>query len=326
MISTHRATMSTPPPPPPQTKPTPRTLQQELAAAIRQDHASLNALLSSRLPLSLPPHTTTPYLFTAGLTVFGHLYTGFESAWSALQTQPTPPPPYLSKLHTPGLSRHARLHADLQTLTSPGPKSRLTEPQRRKTAALRERTAHIHTRIDGLCREKPHLVLAYAWTLYLALFNGGRYIRSALEESGDAFWGVSGSKQGKEAYPLSFWRWKGDDDGVAIEQAFHVAFDRAAEGEGEGEGAEWAGLDRRERDEVVDEARAIFSLCHELVGVLDREVGAEVGGGVLGGVRDVVVLGMLVEFFAWGWWWFVGGLVALGRACRTRPRVEGVSA
>jgi hypothetical protein len=302
-----------------------QTLQQELATAIRQDHASLNKLLSSRLPLCLPPHTSSTYLFTAGLTVFGHLYTGFEAAWSSFLSDHSPSTassiPYLSKLHTPGLSRHTRLHEDLQVL-----RDGLTKARRRRVSEVYERTVHIHARISALCTEKPHLILAYAWTLYLALFNGGRYIRAALEDSGPKFWGVD-EGEGKEAYPLAFWRWKGEDDGVAIEEAFRNAFDVAAEGDGKG----WKGLGRRERDEVVEEARAMFTLCHELVGVLDRDVGGEsqegeLGARVQGGLREVVVLGVMFDVVARGWRWFVSGLVALGRACGSRPEVEEVSA
>ena len=47
-------------------------------------HTNLNRLITSRLPLGLPPHTTDPVLYTTGLLHFAHIYLTFESLWSDL--------------------------------------------------------------------------------------------------------------------------------------------------------------------------------------------------------------------------------------------------
>lgn len=36
--------------------------------------------------------------------------------------------------------------------------------------------------------KKPHLLLAYTWVLYMALFSGGRYLRARLRDAGVGFW------------------------------------------------------------------------------------------------------------------------------------------
>lgn len=49
----------------------------------------------------------------------------------------------------------------------------------------------ILARISEIIQAKPHVLVAYAWVLYMALFSGGRYIRASLANaagSGASFW------------------------------------------------------------------------------------------------------------------------------------------
>jgi hypothetical protein len=45
---------------------------------------------------------------------------------------------------------------------------------------LAEFIAHTKQSVDA----KPHVLLAYTWVLYMALFSGGRYLRASLKEAG----------------------------------------------------------------------------------------------------------------------------------------------
>ena len=57
-------------------------------------HTNLNRLITSRLPLGLPPHTTDSALYATGLLHFAHIYLTFESLWSDLirdHARPTSP-------------------------------------------------------------------------------------------------------------------------------------------------------------------------------------------------------------------------------------------
>ena len=223
-----------------------KTLQEELQYAIRKDHLILNRLIVSRMPLCLPPKTDNPLLFAKGMVVIGHLYTGFEHAWDTILSQSEKPPSYLEDLRTDGLSRHLRLSKDLDDLSHT-----LGSKSAKQLKKLHDDTYSFHQDIFQLCSDKPHLVLAYAWTMYLAIFNGGRYIRAELEKAGDDFWG-------KKEYPLQFWNFEGKHDGDDIHDAFKDNFDDAA-----------AALNREQKDDVIAEAKRIFHLCEDIVHVLD---------------------------------------------------------
>ncbi|KAI5921396.1 hypothetical protein F4810DRAFT_712650 [Camillea tinctor] len=87
----------------------------------------------------------------------------------------------LTSLRIPGLARTRALHADLVALTGWSERT------------LREQLGHAasslafpalgsflaHARAEA--RRHPHVLVAYAWVLYMALFSGGRYIRATLE-------------------------------------------------------------------------------------------------------------------------------------------------
>jgi hypothetical protein len=91
--------------------------------------------------------------------------------------------------------------------------------------------------------------------MYLAIFNGGRWIRKQLRDAGEEFW------QGPA--PLSFWEFEGDQDGDDVHQIFKSNFEDAALLLTE---EEWAG--------VVSEAPRVFDLCSDLVKVLDASTSA----------------------------------------------------
>jgi heme oxygenase len=79
-------------------------------------HTNLNRLITSRLPLALPPHSTDPTLYTTGLLHFAHIFLTFESLWADLlrdyapsssrsaPTQPTIDPEGTSSPFSPLLS------------------------------------------------------------------------------------------------------------------------------------------------------------------------------------------------------------------------------
>lgn len=274
-----------------------KTLQEELQYAIRHDHLILNRLITSRMPLCLPPKTDNPVRFALGLTVFAHLYTSFEYAWESSLSQTSKAPAYLVDLETDGLSRHLRLSRDLHSLST-----LLGSKAAKRMTKLDHETKYIKKEVFQLCQDKPHLILAWAWTMYLAIFNGGRYIRAVLEQAGDDFWGT-------KTYPLEFWHFEGKDDGDKIHDAFKDNFDDAAER-----------LSREQKDEVILEAKRIFHVCEDIVHVLDDKVGREEGKAVvaamIGAMNPLAALRAVFGLFSSGWQAFAG----LWRAWR-RPVV-----
>lgn len=66
--------------------PPPNALDQiiQLTPVNRDLHAHLNTLISSRLPLALPPHAANPDVYLTGLLPFADMYIAFEEAWDAV--------------------------------------------------------------------------------------------------------------------------------------------------------------------------------------------------------------------------------------------------
>ncbi|KAF2028858.1 heme oxygenase-like protein [Setomelanomma holmii] len=60
----------------------PVSLSGEINAATRNHHTALNRLITSRLPLALPPHAPDPSLYATGLLHFAHIFLTFESLWA----------------------------------------------------------------------------------------------------------------------------------------------------------------------------------------------------------------------------------------------------
>ncbi|KAK3327916.1 hypothetical protein B0T19DRAFT_177448 [Cercophora scortea] len=91
----------------------------------------------------------------------------------------------LMYLRLPGLERSSNLRADIRSIT--GWSKDVVDEQVKvaaKTGRLGQFIAHIQRSVD----KNPHVLLAYAWVLYMALFSGGRFIRATLETAGTDFW------------------------------------------------------------------------------------------------------------------------------------------
>ena len=157
----------------------------------------------------------------------------------------------------PNLKRAGRLRRDLSRLTV-GYSSHDTGPR------LKALTQHI-TSYTSL---RPHLLLAYTWLLYMALFSGGRYIRARLRGAGSEFWTITGEEKAGSIHideaALSFWNFEGEEDGEDVKAEFKQRF---TEIEG------W--LTGEERDEVVQEAVFIMDSLMGVVTAIAETVGRE---------------------------------------------------
>lgn len=275
----------------------------------RSLHTNLNRLITNRLPLGLPPHTSDSTLYATGLVHFAHIYLTFESLWAdlirdhtrptspsastidpsasshttspllsyllvnpydspALFTStlgaPTPPSPqiasFLSTLRPRGLPRSGRLKKDLEYLLGVHP----TDLEVLLAKYPSDKVAAFCTHIRKSVHEKPWTLVAYAWCFYMAVFSGGRWIRSGLLRAGDDFW--PSTKEGGidlEECGLSFWHFHGPHDGEDIKAEFKLRLEEA----------EHLFTDDQ-RIDVIEEAKNIFQLCAEVVYELDDIVGS----------------------------------------------------
>ena len=208
--------------------PNDRPLAETIAAATRSVHLRLNKLIIANLPGALPPRASDPTSYVSGLLHIAPIYITFEALWqNILDTPPmsvpegsvadgcdpdiplldagsilTPPKhtenprvhrplvcdrvhSMLQHLHLPGLMRSKRLRADLGELT--GWPEHVVEEQLRavsQMARLRDFVNHIKRSVEN----KPHVLLAYSYIMFMALFSGGRFIRASLESAGSQFW------------------------------------------------------------------------------------------------------------------------------------------
>ena len=236
----------------------------------RELHTSLNRLILHRLPLALPPHTDDPALYATGLLHFARIYTTFESAWethslshSTLDIRCTDQRIFaiLKKLFLPSLLRTARLRDDLSLLLKLSP----NEIDAHLTVS-----SPISAYICQSITAKPHVIIAYAWVMYMAIFNGGRWIRTQLIAARGSSWTSYLQHERDETEPgglgeagLSFWHFDGSEDGEDIKSEFRL---RVAGMEHQLEPQEWS--------DIVREAPRVFKLCSMVVKELDLVIAA----------------------------------------------------
>lgn len=240
------------------------TLQTALHAATRTIHTNLNKMITAHLPLCLPPYSSEPTAYYLGMLMFGRLFLTFEQAISEVLHEGSPASDLkersiqlLQTLSTQGLSRGASLTQDFKIL------SRKLQAQNPALAQIEERvqnqaienTRHILTNI----KSRPHLALAYTWTMYLAMFNGGRWLYKQLAAPGPEFWLESNhTEEGEDKIQaLSFWRFEispHDPNAEDLKAEFKRNFEQASEM-----------LSEEERVEVVKEAVSLFELCLKMI-------------------------------------------------------------
>ncbi|PHH63388.1 hypothetical protein CDD81_5989 [Ophiocordyceps australis] len=189
-----------------------RPLADSIVAATRSVHAQLNKLVVARLPMALPPYASDPSLYLTGLLHIAPIYLAFEQAWKTIIDSPACQQDahhgsqeqdvsddqhldepracprvraLLSKLYTDRLMRSGNLRSDIAFLTR-WPADVVDEELR--SVSQTGRVANTVHHIRRTCAQRPHVVIAYSYIMFMALFAGGRFIRATLESPGDKFW------------------------------------------------------------------------------------------------------------------------------------------
>ncbi|KAI8625344.1 heme oxygenase-like protein [Xylariaceae sp. FL1651] len=302
---------------PANTRDTVRSLSDCINIATRSVHSKLNKLVIFRLPLALPPQADDASQYVSGLLHVAPIYIAFESLWKKMldlpepvadfnkeenthactACDPTAPQPktqflrsssdaspvasirirsLLANLHFEGLQRSQALQKDITSLTR---WSSRTLAEQLNGAAESPVLSDFLNHIKNSVETSPHVLLAYAWVLYMALFSGGRFIRASLEDIYPEFWVPASAQQQTTATltvpngadtsdvsirPLNFFRFDTLEDGEDLKLAFKK---RLVESE--------SVLTGPERDDIVQEARCIFDFMVRLVGELDDICGTD---------------------------------------------------
>lgn len=243
---------------------------------------SLNKSITARLPLCLPPHASDPMPYYIGMLMFGQIFLTFEAATDETSSQycrSSRDQELIESLRVPSLARSKSILHDLKLLekrlellpscsdTHDGDSEYVTPEDAVRTAA-HEYTKHIRENII----QRPHLAMAYAWTMYLALFNGGRWLHRMLAGAGAEFWledkEISADNTSTDVEVLSFWHFDAatqEDPGAEkLKLEFKKRFDEASET-----------ITADEKDQVVEEAKGVFELCSRLINFLDNHMAEE---------------------------------------------------
>ncbi|KAI0157884.1 heme oxygenase-like protein [Hypoxylon sp. FL1284] len=190
-----------------------RSIGDAINIATRSLHTKLNKLIVMRLPLALPPQADDASNYVQGLLHIAPIYEAFESIWQdILDADPVDPlretpddkseksdasrPPTASprihlllfQLRLDKMIRFDALRQDLMALT--GWSDAMLNEQLSDVVDESPALAEFVKHIRQAAAERPHVLLAYAWVLYMALFSGGRFIRATLERVDPAspFW------------------------------------------------------------------------------------------------------------------------------------------
>ncbi|KAI0122943.1 hypothetical protein BJ170DRAFT_118466 [Xylariales sp. AK1849] len=245
------------------------SLGESINAATRAVHTKLNKLIIYRLPLAIPPQSNEPSSYISGLLHICPIYNTFESSWQTicksvpLDEENALGTPHrgsvctrvhslLTRVHAPELERTAALKEDITIMTGWSPS--LLEDQLASAAEspiLSAFLQHLHQAV----RDRPHVLLAYAWVLYMALFSGGRFIRASLARVAPSFW--TATDQDPEILPLRFFTFDAPQDGDEIKLAFKKRLAESSD----------SLLTADEREDVVAEAKCIFEF---MVGVVEE--------------------------------------------------------
>ncbi|KAL7945583.1 hypothetical protein V8C42DRAFT_60507 [Trichoderma barbatum] len=186
------------------------SLARDVATNTRRMHTKVNQLVTSRLPLALPPHASDAGPYISGMLHFLPVYMTFEKLWQDIYDIPLGQPvadgfaspqgpvvpehvhTILKELYISELFRSDRLKADMKSMT--GWSDDVLDCQIDAVLgsdSVIERNNNLGVFISHIKQtvaEKPHTLIAYSYNLFMALFAGGRYIRATLEEAGDGFW------------------------------------------------------------------------------------------------------------------------------------------
>lgn len=282
---------------------------QILIGMPRTLHTNLNRLITSRLPLGLPPYTTDSTLYATGLLHFAHIYLTFESLWADLihnHARPTsssesmldfsttsPTSPLLSYLLVNPYDSPSLFTSTLGAPTSPSPQL---------ASFLRTLRPRGLPRSERLKRDLEYLLGLRPTDLevLLAKYPGDKvaafctHIRKSVHERPwtlvsyawcfymAVFSGGRWIRAGLLRAGDEFWPARNADDDVSLEErglsfwhfsGSHDGEDIKAEFKLRLEAAEIL-FTPDERVDVIEEAKKIFQLCAEVVYELDDMIGS----------------------------------------------------
>lgn len=289
----------------------PVSLSGEINTATRSLHTALNRLITTRLPLALPPHTLDSSLYATGLLHFAHIFLTFESLWADLllhhaasiphtassptSDQDTISPPFSPLLSYLLVNPYDSPSLFTSTLGAP------TSPSPQIAGFLQTLRPQGLVRSPRLKSDLGHLLGLHPTDLEVLLANypGPRvaefctHIRKSVNQKPwtlvsyawcfymAVFSGGRWIRGGLLRAPADYW--PASDDGVALEDRGLSFWHFSGKHDGEDIKADFktrlaraeALFSPDERVDIIEEAKNIFRLCATLVDELESTVVAQ---------------------------------------------------
>ncbi|VVT45950.1 uncharacterized protein SAPINGB_P000972 [Magnusiomyces paraingens] len=225
-------------------------LANRINKATHAIHNKINNLISLKMVFAL----RDPKIYRQGIIAFYYVFREFEHIWVEFLAQdPTTLTEdqreiqdILQQVWTPALARTEALELDLSFYYHT--ESAEAFAQKYQNPVMSEQISMLKHMKDVL-HEKPYLILAYAHTLYLALFAGGRIMRSSVAKSTGLFPVVPGKTQEEvSANGTHLFKFPMVDDEDALRLDFKRRFELATRNS----------LSEEQKLEIIAESEEIF--------------------------------------------------------------------
>lgn len=219
-------------------------LANRINKATHAIHNQINNLISIKIVFAL----RDPRIYRQGIQSFYHVFRTFEECWAEAMEGDDHIAHILKEVWTPAMVRTGPLEKDLLFYYD-GAREKFETPIMGKQIEFVE---HIRKSI----KEKPHLALAYGHTMYLALFAGGRILRSSIMKSAGLFPQVEGLTTEEVALRgTNLFRFEEIEDEDQLRMDFKSRYELATR----------SALTEQEKREIIDESMEIFQRNIECV-------------------------------------------------------------
>ncbi|ODV91794.1 hypothetical protein CANCADRAFT_23332 [Tortispora caseinolytica NRRL Y-17796] len=221
-------------------------LANRINAETKSAHDKINGLIDIKMAFVI----REPRVYRQGIQAFYHVFRTFEECWHEEMKADTRIGHILDTVWSDVLARSEPISKDLMYFYQDS--SKFATP---KQPAQIEFVEHI----KQITKEKPHVLLAYAHVLYMALFAGGRIIRATLERSGlfPKEPGVSKADVARRGTNMFIFD-------VEDPMAFRAQWKRTYELETRN------ALTEQEKQDIIDESSEIFLRSHKMLAELVR--------------------------------------------------------
>ncbi|KAG5355916.1 Heme-binding protein [Yarrowia sp. B02] len=167
-------------------------LANRINKATRGSHSKINNLINLKIVFAL----RDARIYRQGIQAFYHVFKTYEEVWQVEMNRKDDNGEYtriakiLQQTWNPAITRTGPLTADLMFYY--GSEEKFRDP------VMPEQRAFVE-HIREVCTAQPHLLLAYGHVMYLALFAGGRILRSNVARAVGLFPKVPGQTQDEVA-------------------------------------------------------------------------------------------------------------------------------